>query len=45
VRIVRDADAWSVVMVAEGPALDALARAAWQSGATDAFVVRSDWLR
>ncbi|MEX0953716.1 MAG: septal ring lytic transglycosylase RlpA family protein [Rhizobiaceae bacterium] len=42
VRIVRDTDAYSVVMHAEGPALDALARAAWQAGATDAFVVRSE---
>ena len=40
VRIVRDTDAYSVVMHAEGPALDALVRAAWQTGATDAFAVR-----
>ena len=42
VRIVRDSDAYSVVMQAEGSALDTLARAAWQAGATDAFVVRSE---
>lgn len=41
IRIVRDSEAYSVVVRAEDHLLDALASKAWQAGATDAFVVRN----
>jgi rare lipoprotein A len=42
VTILRDGDAFSVVIPAEERSLDAIARAAWQAGADDAFVVRAE---
>ena len=42
VRVVRDADAYSVVAFAGDASLDVLARRAWQAGVSDAFVVRSE---
>ena len=41
-EVVRDGDAFIVVMAAEENALDHLARRAWDAGVTDAFIVRGE---
>ena len=41
-KVVRDGDAFIVVMAAEENALDHLARRAWDAGVTDAFIVRDE---